>query len=63
MAAVNEERLGCQPVTNRSAGATTLEWGAHDLLLLLFDAMCGVDDVHPDAVASSPASPKTRGVS
>jgi hypothetical protein len=31
--AMREERIGRKPVANRSAGATTLTWDAHDLLL------------------------------
>jgi hypothetical protein len=30
---MREERIGRKPVANRSAGATTLTWDAHDLLL------------------------------
>jgi hypothetical protein len=29
VAAVHDERLGCQPVANRSTGATTLTCDAH----------------------------------
>jgi hypothetical protein len=32
MTAMREERIGRKPVANRSAGATTLTWDAHDLL-------------------------------
>ena len=31
--AMREERIGRKPVANRSAGAATLTWDAHDLLL------------------------------
>jgi hypothetical protein len=31
--AVREERIGRKPVANRSAGAATLTWDVHDLLL------------------------------
>jgi hypothetical protein len=32
MTAMREERVGCEPVADRSARAATLKWGAHDLL-------------------------------
>src|SRR5437762_1777469 len=50
---VREERIGCQPVANRSAGAATLTRNAHDLLLE--DRATELDGApHAASTASSP---------
>src|SRR5205809_2235807 len=50
---VREERIGCQPVANRSAGAATLTRHAQDLLLE--DGATELDGTpHGASIASSP---------